>query len=86
MPSINFQKLLRLPVYTESGSKLGRVYDLDLDIDTHNVMRYVIKANILSAKKYLIQNFQIKSISDDKIIVYDTTISAFAKADAASEE
>ncbi|MEK7680669.1 MAG: PRC-barrel domain-containing protein [Patescibacteria group bacterium] len=84
--NINLHKLTNLPVHTESGQKLGKVYDLEIDIDTHNVQRYLVRNNILSAKFFLIQNSQIKSISDEKIVVYDAALLNLAKADIAPEE
>lgn len=71
---ISLRQLMRLPVYTESGTKLGHVSDLEIDVDTHNVMQYVVRPNAFSAKYYLIKNSQVKDITKDKIIVYDNVL------------
>jgi len=71
---INLQKLLRLPVYTESGVKLGQVYDLEIDVDSHTVMQYLVRQNMLSAKYFLVKNSQIKDITKDKVIVEDNVL------------
>ncbi len=69
---INLRKLLRLPVYTESGKKLGKVFDLELDIDSHVVVRYLVRLNIFSIKNLLIQSSLVKAIKEDRIIVEDS--------------
>ena len=73
---INFQKLLRLRVYTESGTKLGRVYDFELDVESHGIARYLVRPNFLSAKNFLIQSSQVKEITGDRIVVYDAALKA----------
>lgn len=71
---INLNKLLHLPVYTESGVRLGRVYELEIDVDMHVVMRYLVRPNVFSPKYFLIKNSQIKDITADKVIVYDNVL------------
>lgn len=71
---INLHKLLHLPVFTESGTKLGRVYELEIDIDSHVIMQYLVRPNLLSARYFLVKNSQIKDITKDKIIVYDNIL------------
>ncbi len=73
---INLQKLLRLPVFTESGIKLGRVFDLELDVEAQGVLRYMVRLNFLSAKIFLIQNSQVKEIKNDRFVVYDSVLKA----------
>jgi len=71
---INFGKLVRLFVYTESGIKLGRVYDFELDVESHNVARYLVKPGFFSTKNFLIQASQIKEITNDRMVVYDSAV------------
>ena len=75
---VGLQKLLRLPVYTESGTKLGRVFDLELDVETQAVMRYLVRPNFLSTKSFLIANAQVKEIKNDRMVVYDSALKAEA--------
>lgn len=74
---INIQKFLRLPVYTESGTKLGKIFDFELDIDSQTVVRYFVRLNWFSLKYFLVQNSQIKEIKVDSIIVYDSIVSDY---------
>jgi len=69
---INLRKLFCLPVYTESGKKLGKVFDLELDVDSHTVVHYLVRSNFLSVKYLLVQSNSIKAIKEDKIIVEDS--------------
>jgi len=73
---VNLQKLLRLPVYTESEIKLGRIFDLELDIPTQTVMRYLVRPNFLSTKYFMIANAQVKEIKNDRVVVYDSVLKA----------
>ena len=73
---IGLQKLLRLPVYTESGIKLGRIFDLELDVATQAVMRYLVRPNFLSTKSFLIAGAQVKEIKNDRVVVYDSVLKA----------
>lgn len=82
---INLQKLLRLPVYTESGTKLGRIFDLELDAAAQTIIRYLVRSNFLSAKSFLIAGAQVKEIKNDRVVVYDAVLGNLAKADAAAE-
>ena len=66
---INLQKLLRLPVYTESGIKLGRIFDLEMDVDAQTVIRYFVRPNFLSPKYFLIAKSQVKEIQSDRVVV-----------------
>lgn len=83
---IGADKLMRLPVYTESGIRLGRVSDLEIDADTHNVLRYVVRPNFLIPKTFLVATSQVKDITDKKVIVYDSTLKSGAEKAAVSSE
>lgn len=73
---INLKKLLRLPVYTESEIKLGRIFDLELDAETQAIRRYLVRSNFFSAKNFLIQSSQVKEIKNDRMVVYDSALKA----------
>ena len=77
---INLRKLLRLPVYTESGTKLGKIYDCEIDAETHAILRYIIKANFLSAANFLVQTSQVVAITTDRVVVEDMIIKSGAQA------
>lgn len=71
---VNLQKMLRLPVYTESEIKLGRIFDLELDVEAQTVVRYFVRPNFLSPKYFLIASAQVKEIKNDRVIVYDSAL------------
>ncbi len=69
----NLHHLMHIPVLTESGIKLGRIHDINFDIESQSVKSYAIKNGIFS-KSYLIKPIQVISITKEKIIVDDTLI------------
>jgi len=71
---VTLSNLERLPVYTESGTKLGQIYELEIDANTHTIMRYLARSSVFSPKYFLIKNSQIKDITEDKVIVYDNIL------------
>ena len=73
---INFGKLARLPVYTESGTKLGRIFDLELEVESHGIARYLVRPSFFSANNFLIQVSQIKEITGDRVVVFNGVIPA----------
>ena len=73
---IGLHQLLRLPVYTESEIKLGRIFDLELDAEAQAVLRYFVRPNFLSAKSFLIAGAQVKEIKNDRVVVYDSVLKA----------
>ena len=70
---INFQQLKNLPVETESGGDLGRVVDLEINTDGHNVRKYLVGAKrfLKNNADYLISPEQIVKVTAEKIIVQD---------------
>jgi sporulation protein YlmC with PRC-barrel domain len=68
---ITFKKLKSLPVQTESGVNLGKVVDLEFDLETQSINNLVVVSGWFGDK--LLINFnQIKKVTDSKIIVSDT--------------
>ena len=67
---INEQTLIRLPVVTKSGEKLGHIIDIEFDIDTHSVRKYLVGARFRK-EIYFVAPVQIISIEEDKILVED---------------
>ena len=70
---INFKKLHELPVETESGLLLGNIDDCELDIENHNVVKYLVVHRKLLTKgqELLVSPNQIVSITTEKVIVQD---------------
>lgn len=70
---INYQKLKDIPVETESGEKIGHVHDLEINIENHEIEKYIVsnKRLMVETKKYLIATKQIVKITNEKIVVED---------------
>jgi sporulation protein YlmC with PRC-barrel domain len=73
-----YPQILNLPVRTESGQKLGRVVDVDVDPDTQQVMSYHIKVSRLVpdlvASPLLVRHSQVISISANELVVDDAVL------------
>lgn len=68
---MQFSKLKNLPVFTQSGVKLGQVSDVEIDLDSQSILRYVVKRGIVSRETLLVHRGQVISITDKKITVDD---------------
>lgn len=81
---IDWHTISHLPVFTESGQKLGNIREVEIDIENHLIRKYVVSHGFISKETFLVAPGQIKSITVEKIIVEDTIIKAVAprKADA----
>jgi sporulation protein YlmC with PRC-barrel domain len=71
-------QLINLPVYTQSGQKLGRVVDFELNCELQEVIKYYVRGeNIIKElieKELIITAEQVISIDDKKMIVEDLVI------------
>ncbi len=78
---IHSKDLLRLPVETKSGDFVGKVSGLDMDVETHFVRRYYVRAitpvNLLHGSLYgelVINSSLVISITKEKMIVADGAV------------
>ena len=71
---INVRKLIGLPVFTQSGEKLGEVSDVNLDIESHVVREYLIKKNFFNKSSHIIKPNQVRQVTAEKMIVDDCFI------------
>ncbi len=73
---IPWTQLSRLPVYTESGHKLGTIHDLEIDYELHSIHKYIVTHGItgLTKETFLVTPMQIISVSAEKIVVADSII------------
>lgn len=69
---INLNQLKKYIVETESGARLGKIFDVVLDIDAHAVAQYAVRHFFFSLKEYLISPNQIVRFEENKMIVQDT--------------
>lgn len=77
---INEQTLIRLPVFTEAMKKLGHVIDIEFDVESHSVRKYMVGARF-QKEVYLVSPAQVISITEEKIIVEDGVIKDVEAAD-----
>ena len=70
---INEQTLIRLPVFTRSGEKLGHIIDIEIDVESNQVRKYFVGGRF-QKDVYLIAPAQIVEITQEKIIVEDTVM------------
>ena len=78
---IHSKDLLKLPVETKSGDFLGKISGLDMDIESHFVRRYYVRAittaNLLHGSLYgelTIASSMVVSITNEKMIVEDGSV------------
>jgi len=76
---IGLKKLLHLPVFTRLGTRLGKISDAEIDVDSQAIVKYHVSAGTFSDKNYLIDRSQVLEIGADKIIVEDSLILASAQ-------
>ena len=76
---IDSRHLFRLPVFTVSGMRLGRVLSMELDVETHAVTRYVVgQRRLFGGKPLLISPAQVVSITVERMTVADGAVSETA--------
>lgn len=66
--------LLGLRVETKNGRSLGRVVDVYINSDVHEVEQYEVEQNILGGwlgRKLLIHRRQVVRLDEDKMVVED---------------
>lgn len=74
---LSFSRLKNLPVFTQSGLRLGQVSDLEIDTDSQSILRYIVQRGRLVGRfqePLLIHRRQVVSISQEKMMVEDAVI------------
>lgn len=74
----DWRKLNGLPVYTVSGSKLGRISSVVFDVDSNVIFQYEVRMRLIGGHTFLINPSQIVEWNSDKIIVEDSLSKDFA--------
>ncbi len=69
---IDVKKILSLPVYTEVGLKLGFIKNIEIDLDSHHILTYIVESGFLNTRVFYITPLQIKKITNTEIVVDDT--------------
>ncbi|MBU0596887.1 PRC-barrel domain-containing protein [Patescibacteria group bacterium] len=69
---ITLKQLKNLDVETLSGTKLGHVFDLVMEIDEQFIAQYEVRSSVLSTKNYLISRDQVVRFESGKMVVDDS--------------
>ena len=74
---IKAKKIIGCSVVTQSGYRLGKVVDFDINSSRQSIVKYYVSAGLLDfAKSPLIINpEQVVEFKDEKIIVQDAVVS-----------
>lgn len=73
---IDLKTLKRLSVETVSEVVLGRVVDLEIDIESQAVARYKVRSSLLGGSVYLVSHNQVVDITATKMVVDDAVCRA----------
>ena len=75
---ISQKQFINLPVYTQSGERLGKVESFNIETDSQSILEYKIKpANIVAGfikGDFVIPRGQIIEINNKKMVVEDLSI------------
>lgn len=75
---INTEKLINLPVKTQSGTQLGKVNSFNLETESQSVLEYIIKPSNLVKEliqgDLIIPRGQVIEINAQKIIVDNNVV------------
>lgn len=72
---INLQSLIKLPVFTQMGDKIGHVKDLEIDVELHSIRHYIVEQGLIGKDHFWVAPSQVISITAEKIIVHDAILS-----------
>lgn len=76
---VSYTNLKSLPVFTKSGTYLGKVHDLIIDAGSHSVRQYEVRGGRIRGKTYLIAANAVLEISQDKMVVADAILTELAQ-------
>lgn len=86
---LNAKKIIGLPVETNNGTKIGKVADFNLDIESHIVNSYAVRSQrlplgggFIHGENLIISRSQVLSVSDKKMVVEDSAVRERIKSGA----
>ena len=86
MAAISDAQLLKLPVFTKSGQKLGKVAGFRLETESQMITHYEVRPKGVAAQlvgaEMLIGREQVISIDEEKMVVDDNIEKSFELAKA----
>ena len=68
---IDYKTIKSLTVETESGVKLGKVSDLEIDVDGQTVVAYKVKGGLFG-EELIISRSQVVKFTKEKMVVEDS--------------
>ena len=74
---LSHRQIIKLPVETRSGQKLGVVVSFELDSERQSILRYVVKPAMvprLLANELIISATQVISLTNEKMLVDDAVL------------
>lgn len=75
---LTFRQFKNLPVYTRSNEYLGKIEEVEINTETQNISKYIIKSSQVSkrlvGKKLWLSPNQVISIDEQKMIVEDGVV------------
>lgn len=66
--------LINLPVYTQSGEHLGKVFSFEVDVDTGKIDNFHVKTGLIEGlwhQQLIVRYTQVIEITTEKMIVED---------------
>lgn len=67
------RSLLRLPVFTKSGARIGRVSGFEFETETQTIVRYEVRRFVLGTS-LLVHRGQVVSIDASRMVVDDLVV------------
>ena len=68
---LDLKQLKQLSVETESGQKLGKIYDVVFELEGQIIAQYLVRS-LLHTKDYLISRDQVVRSEEKRIVVTDS--------------
>lgn len=81
---ISLKKIIGLVVFTQSGNRLGKVWAVNMDTDTHIVREYLARASFFNSRVFLIKPNQVVEIGNEKMVVEDGVLKELSNLQYAS--
>lgn len=78
--SLRKDQLINLPVVTQSGESLGRVYDFEVEEGTHMILRYHVRGGTLlkellgNADGLIVSHTQVVELGPERMVVVDAVM------------
>ncbi|MDP3985700.1 MAG: PRC-barrel domain-containing protein [bacterium] len=65
------RQLLKLPVFTKSGIRIGRIVDFSFEAESQTVIQYEVRAFFGFGTPFVIHRNQVVALQSDRMVVED---------------